>query len=47
MAVMTGVKSAQILGSHRAYEPVPQRSSAPVGRRIAGDSPSGHLIDFL
>ncbi|MCC7556870.1 MAG: cell division protein FtsZ [Methanoculleus marisnigri] len=47
MAVMTGVKSAQILGSHRTYEQVSQRSSAPAGRRIAGDSPSGHLIDFL
>jgi cell division protein FtsZ len=47
MAVMTGVKSAQILGSHRTYEPATQRSSAPVGRRMAGDAPSGHLIDFL
>ncbi|KLK87403.1 cell division protein FtsZ [Methanoculleus sediminis] len=47
MAVMTGVKSAQILGSHRTYEPATQRSGAPAGRRIAGDSPSGHLIDFL
>ena len=47
MAVMTGVKSAQILGSHRTYEPVTQRSSAPAGRRIARDDQSGHLIDFL
>jgi cell division protein FtsZ len=47
MAVMTGVKSAQILGSHRTYEPATQRSGAPAGRRIAGDAPSGHLIDFL
>lgn len=47
MAVMTGVKSAQILGSHRTYEPVTQRSSAPMGRRIAADEKSGHLIDFL
>ncbi|HQD27614.1 MAG TPA: cell division protein FtsZ, partial [Methanoculleus thermophilus] len=48
MAVMTGVKSAQILGTHRAYEPVTQRSSASVGRRMArDDDPSGHLIDFL
>ncbi|KDE55897.1 cell division protein FtsZ [Methanoculleus sp. MH98A] len=47
MAVMTGVKSAQILGSHCAYEQVSKRSGAPTGRRIAGDSPSGHLIDFL
>lgn len=47
MAVMTGVKSAQILGSHRAYEPTAQRSSVPSGRRVAGDAPSGHLIDFL
>jgi cell division protein FtsZ len=47
MAVMTGVKSAQILGSHRTYEPVTQRSSAPMGRRIPADEKSGHLIDFL
>ncbi|MCK8519531.1 cell division protein FtsZ [Methanoculleus sp. 7T] len=47
MAVMTGVKSAQILGSHRAYEPATQRSGMSSGRRVAGDAPSGHLIDFL
>ncbi|WP_214019850.1 cell division protein FtsZ [Methanoculleus sp.] len=47
MAVMTGVKSAQILGSHRTYEPATQRSSAHSGRRMVGDAPSGHLIDFL
>ncbi|MDD3857099.1 MAG: cell division protein FtsZ [Methanoculleus sp.] len=48
MAVMTGVKSAQILGSHRAYEPATQQSSAPANRRMARDAPSGGgLIDFL
>jgi len=47
MAVMTGVKSAQILGSHRTYEPAAQRSGAHSGRRMVGDAPSGHLIDFL
>ncbi|GLI46649.1 cell division protein FtsZ [Methanoculleus bourgensis] len=48
MAVMTGVKSAQILGSQRAYEPVTQRSGVSSGRRgMARDAPSGHLIDFL
>ncbi|CVK34160.1 cell division protein FtsZ [Methanoculleus bourgensis] len=48
MAVMTGVKSAQILGSQRAYEPATQRSSVSSGRRsMARDAPSGHLIDFL
>lgn len=49
MAVMTGVKSAQILGSHRTYEPVTQRqrTAAPGGKRITRDDQSGHLIDFL
>ncbi|MGB4580125.1 MAG: cell division protein FtsZ [Methanoculleus sp.] len=49
MAIMTGVKSAQILGSQRTYEPVTQRSGAFSGRRtMARDAPSGGgLIDFL
>jgi len=48
MAVMTGVKSAQILGSHRAYEPTTQRSSAQPSRRMARDERSGgSVIDFL
>jgi cell division protein FtsZ len=47
MAVMTGVKSAQILGSHRDYEPLTRQSGRTVGRRTGGDTKSGHLIDFL
>ena len=47
MAVMTGVKSAQILGSHHDFEPVAQRSSRPIERRMERDAKSGHLIDFL
>ncbi len=48
MAIMTGVKSAQILGSHRGYEPAMQRTTAVAGRRgMVQDALSGHLIDFL
>ena len=53
MAVMTGVKSAQILGSQLAYEPVTQRvaqrSGVSSGRRdMARDFRSGGgVIDFL
>ncbi|NLB00081.1 MAG: cell division protein FtsZ [Methanomicrobiales archaeon] len=50
MAVMTGVKSAQILGN-RTYEPAVQRSSASSGRhpgRGGRDFTSGGpVIDFL
>ncbi|MHC1625977.1 MAG: cell division protein FtsZ [Methanoculleaceae archaeon] len=53
MAIMTGVKSAQILGSERKFErvspPVPsgfaQTGTGSV-QRIRGEA-SGHLIDFL
>ncbi|NYT06093.1 MAG: cell division protein FtsZ [Methanomicrobiales archaeon] len=51
MAIMTGVKSAQILGQrHGASEPVasrfnPRTASQP--RRATADSNSGGLIDFI
>lgn len=47
MAIMTGVKSAQILGSRRPYDPVTQRSDTFNRRGRGRDTPSGHLIDFL
>lgn len=48
MAIMTGVKSAQILGQQRAFEPVVNRQATPSGRRTPSrDATSGHLIDFL
>lgn len=48
MAVMTGVKSAQILGNRRAaYEQVSARPLASANRRAARDAASGHLIDFM
>ncbi|NLA39009.1 MAG: cell division protein FtsZ [Methanomicrobiales archaeon] len=49
MAIMTGVKSAQILGSQLAYEPVAHRSAAYSGRRsMARDLQSGgNIIDYL
>ncbi len=48
MAIMTGVKSAQILGNRRAaYEQVPARPVASANRRAARDAASGHLIDFM
>jgi cell division protein FtsZ len=48
MAIMTGVKSAQILGNRRAaYEQVSARPVASANRRAARDAASGHLIDFM
>ncbi|NLZ29735.1 MAG: cell division protein FtsZ [Methanomicrobiales archaeon] len=49
MAIMTGVKSAQILGNQRTYDPAMQRSSTTSSRRtMAREIPSGGgLIDFL
>ncbi|HRD25932.1 MAG TPA: cell division protein FtsZ [Methanoculleus sp.] len=48
MAIMTGVKSAQILGNRRAaYEQVSARPLASANRRAARDAASGHLIDFM
>ncbi|HOB07437.1 MAG TPA: cell division protein FtsZ [Methanoculleus sp.] len=48
MAIMTGVKSAQILGNRRAaYEQVSARPLASSNRRAARDAASGHLIDFM
>jgi len=47
MAIMTGVKSAQILGNHRAYDQVSSRPVVSANRRLARDAASGHLIDFM
>jgi cell division protein FtsZ len=49
MAIMTGVKSAQILGQQRSFETAATRQRpSPSGRRAPSmDAPSGHLIDFL
>ena len=48
MAIMTGVKSAQILGNRRAaYEQVSATPLASPNRRAARDVASGHLIDFM
>lgn len=48
MAIMTGVKSAQILGGKRAHEQTTRRSESFSSRRgTTRDSLSGHLIDFL
>ncbi|KUG21290.1 cell division protein ftsz [hydrocarbon metagenome] len=48
MAIMTGVKSAQILGGKRTFESVQQRPGQTVhARGISRDAMSGHLIDFL
>jgi len=48
MAIMTGVKSAQILGNRRAaYEQASARPVASANRRAARDAASGHLIDFM
>ncbi len=49
MAIMTGVKSAQILGQQRSFETAAtrQRPSSSGRRAPSMDAPSGHLIDFL
>ncbi|MDN7023514.1 cell division protein FtsZ [Methanoculleus sp. FWC-SCC1] len=48
MAIMTGVKSAQILGQQRTFETAATRHSTSSSRRASSmDAPSGHLIDFL
>lgn len=55
MAIMTGVKSAQILGgtpvglqsSHAASTPRAARHQSSPSRNYAQDKTSGHLIDFL
>ncbi len=49
MAIMTGVKSAQILGQQRSFETAStrQRPSSSGRRAPSMDAPSGHLIDFL
>jgi cell division protein FtsZ len=51
MAIMTGVKSAQVIGQRHAFsEPVTQKAAAaPIaaGTRKARDTASGGLIDYL
>ena len=56
MAIMTGVRSAQVLGPYQTHgqaatnaKATTAATQAPAGRKVApvGDRPSGGLIDFL
>jgi len=56
MAIMTGVRSAQVLGPYQTHgqaaanaKATPTATQAPAGRKVApvADRPSGGLIDFL
>ena len=53
MAIMTGVRSAQVLGPYSetaakvTHTPVPQQGAAREAAHTRGDRKSGGLIDFI